>query len=300
MKIIPAPMAGYTDFAFRQILAECGADEVWTEMISAAALTKNSQKTLGMIKTVKGVRNVVQLFGCVPEHFAQAVSSGALDGYDEITINMGCPAPKITKEGSGCTLMRNLALAKKIITAASNALKARKKMQKPQILSVKMRLGWNKNIAIHFARMCEECGAERIILHGRLGEDGYSGAADWTAIAEAVKSVKIPVIANGDIVGSASAQKCLAVTNAGGVMIGRGLLGRPWRVNPNGETPPPEEVKKIIARHIALFTANSQHFPEFKKHALYYCNSLKVGKQVKQAVAAAADMREIEQLLGVV
>jgi hypothetical protein len=120
--VIPAPLAGYTDFAFRQILAECGATEIWTEMVSATALTKNNAKTLSMIKTVDGVRNVVQLFGCNPEHFSAVVRSGVLNGFDEININMGCPAPKIAKEGAGCSLMRNLALAKKIITETAKAI----------------------------------------------------------------------------------------------------------------------------------------------------------------------------------
>jgi tRNA-dihydrouridine synthase len=347
-----------------------------------------------MIKTVVGVRNVVQLFGSNPEHFSWVVSSGVLDGFDEININMGCPAPKITKEGSGCTLMRNLALAKKIITATAKAIKQRNAIRgkcrakhfagdcsqqkncanpsnplttqaptppqapanlstptiptppqapaNPQSLSVKMRLGWNKNIAVHFAKLCEECGADRIILHGRFGTDGYSGVADWNAIAEVVNAVKIPVIANGDVKDGDSVKKCLETTRAAGVMIGRGLLGYPWRVKINGETPPAEkrqigvgdrsngvgngqivtnggagsnevvkntyetgetppaeDIKKIIARHIDLFTADKQPFPEFKKHALYYCNSLRVGKEIKRLVAVAPDMPEIKRLLGI-
>jgi tRNA-dihydrouridine synthase len=325
MKVLPAPLAGYTDFAFRRLLAECGADEVWTEMISAAALVKNNPKTVGMIKTVAGVRNVAQLFGCDSEYFAAAVAGGALAEFDEININMGCPAPKVAKEGGGGTLMRNVTAAKKIITACKKALTEnadfaanavrndaavpavpavpavftarRPNARAPQKLSVKMRLGWNKNTAVPFARMCEECGADRIIVHGRFGTDGYSGVADWAAVAEVVRAVKIPVIANGDITDIDSAKRCLAVTNADGVMIGRGLLGHPWRIALNGQTPTDGEIKRIIARHIELFEAEKYPFPEFKKHALFYCNALKVGKEIKRSVAVTKDMDEIKRLL---
>lgn len=294
MEILPAPLAGYTDYAFRKLLAECGAAEVWTEMISATALVKKNPKTLNMIKTVSGVRNTVQLFGTNPEHFAAAIESGILNKFDEININMGCPAPKIAKDGGGCCLMRNLALARKIITASAAAIKTRGERQ---ALSVKFRLGWNKNIAVHFAQMCEECGVNRLVIHGRQGVDGYSGAADWNAIAEAVRAVKIPVIANGDITDARTAEKCIKITNAAGVMIGRGLLGHPWRIKSEEPEPAPAEIKKIVSRHMELFESESRPFPEFKKHALFYCNALHTGKPVKQSVATAADMAEIKRLL---
>jgi tRNA-dihydrouridine synthase B len=296
MEILPAPLAGYTDYAFRKLLTECGAAEVWTEMISATALVKNNPKTLNMIKTVSGVRNTVQLFGTNPEHFAAAVECGILHKFDEININMGCPAPKIAKDGGGCCLMRNLALARKIITASAKAVK---KQKKPQTLSVKFRLGWNKNIAVHFAQMCEECGADRLIVHGRKGVDGYSGAADFNAIAETVRAVTIPVIANGDITDIKTAEKCMEITNAAGVMIGRGLLGHPWHIKLAEPEPSPAVIRKIISRHIELFEGENYPFPEFKKHALFYCNALHTGKPVKQSVAVAADMAEIKRLLSI-
>jgi tRNA-dihydrouridine synthase B len=314
MKILPAPLAGYTDYAFRKLLTECGAAEVWTEMISAAALAKSNPKTVGMLKTVDGVRNTVQLFGNSPGYFTDAIKGGLLCKFDEININMGCPAPKIAKDGGGCSLMRNLAAAKKIITACRTAISSKPASYTVQPkLSVKFRLGWNKNIAVHFARMCEECGADRLVIHGRLGTDGYSGTADWLSVAQVVRAVKTPVIANGDITDGETAKKCLTVTGADGVMIGRGLLGHPWRINPpggdtaagtpaagsmrDGDDPAPEEIKRIILRHIELFETENAPFPEFKKHALFYCNALHTGKQVKQAVAAAADMSEIKRLL---
>jgi tRNA-dihydrouridine synthase B len=296
MTIIPAPLAGYTDFAFRKILHECGAQEVWTEMISAAALYRGNEKTKGMLGIVTGARNVVQIFGNKPEYFASVIMSGVLDDFAEININMGCPAPKIAKDDSGCTLMRNLALAKKIIAACRDAIK---KHGKKQILSVKMRLGWNKNIAVHFAQMCESAGADRVIVHGRLGIFGYSGDVDYNAIAEVKSAVKIPVIANGNITDEPDARRCIAVTRADGVMVGRALLGSPWKINMDGRTPPKDEMKKIIKRHIELFTAGGDNFADFKKHALFYCNSLGSGKEIKRRVASAKNIDEIKELLDI-
>jgi tRNA-dihydrouridine synthase len=145
--------------------------------------------------------------------------------------------------------------------------------------------------------MCAECGADRIIVHGRFGIDGYSGVADYNAIANVVSAVTIPVIANGDMKDPDSIKRCLAITNADGVMIGRGLLGHPWRINPTAVPPSPDEIKRIIARHIELFTADNRPFAEFKKHALYYCNAIKIGKETKQAIATAPDLHEISRLL---
>ena len=215
--VIPAPLAGWTDYAMREVLVACGAREVWTEMVNATALVRDNAKTLAMVKSVqdKDVRQVVQLFGRDANDFVTVIQSGLLKDYAEVNLNMGCPAPKIIKNHCGCDLMRHLDDAKHLIEVCRDATK-----RTGQALSVKMRLGWDHNIAVEFAQTCERAGVDRLIVHGRLGIDGYRGIADYAGIARVNAAVKIPVIANGDVSDRASYEKCLTETHADCVMVG--------------------------------------------------------------------------------
>ena len=265
MHVECAPLAGYTNAEFRRVLASHGAKVLWTEMVSAAAIFFGNKKTLKLLERASGgvspqkssfatqpadnllakytpppnphtVREVVQLFGHKPEQFEFAIKSGLLDGFDEININMGCPANKIVKNGEGVGLMKNMELARQIIetcvkaageTCSENAatLQMFSSQVPPAAISVKMRLGMKAGFDfVSFAKMCESAGASRLIVHGRYGEQGYSGKADWNAIGEIVRAVKIPVIANGDIRNIDDARKCIEITGAAGVMVGRVLL----------------------------------------------------------------------------
>jgi tRNA-dihydrouridine synthase len=267
MQIETAPMAGYTNAEFRRALVECGARVVWTEMVSATAISYavrskayangdfDKIKTLKLLKweRVAGVRCVVQLFGCRPEHFVDAIKSELLGNFDEININMGCPAGKIIKNGEGVALMNAPDLAREIIRACVAV--------SPVPVSVKIRLGakrgdtvekgLNKNDNmpkrcsplkddtvenptetdnpatanfLSFVKMCESAGAARIIIHARYGSDGYAGRAEWDKIALAVRAAGVPIIANGDIKTRADVARCLDETGAAGVMVGRALL----------------------------------------------------------------------------
>jgi len=212
-------MAGYTTPEFRKALRENGARVLWTEMVSVAAMFYRNPKTLKLLgcEKIDGIKNVVQLFGHVPEQFEFAIKSGHLDAFDEININMGCPANKVVRNKEGVALMANAELAGEIIRTCIRASKVP--------VSVKIRLGWKAGFDyVGFAKMCESAGASRLIVHGRYGEQGYSGTANWEAIAEIVRAVKTPVIANGDVRDLISAKKCLEVTGASGVMVGRVLL----------------------------------------------------------------------------
>ena len=271
-------MAGYTDFAFRQVLCKCGASVTWTEMISATALYHNSERTKAMLKS--SGKTIVQLFGKIPEHFVSVIKSGILDKFVEININMGCPARKITSNGDGCCLMKNPDLAREIITACVVSTK------KP--VSVKLRLGFDKNTAIEFAKMCESAGANRIIMHGRLGIQGYSGTADWNAIADVVKSVNIPVIANGDIKSLADAEKCISITKAAGVMMGRALVGNPWNIS-NKKV----NKKAIIIHHIN----NTENILEFRKHLLAYASNFPNAKTLKNQLCTVSSRDEALDIL---
>jgi len=215
-------MAGYTNVDFRRVLANCGAKVLYTEMVSAAAIWYGNKKTLKLLERVDApnVTQVVQLFGHVPEQFKNAITNGCLLGFDEININMGCPANKVVKNSDGVALMSSPDLAREIIETCVKAAKVP--------VTVKMRLGKSPDATassyVAFAKMCEMAGAKKLIVHGRYGSQGYSGVADWNAIAEIVSAVKIPVIANGDIKSLESAQQCLEITKASGVMVGRALL----------------------------------------------------------------------------
>ena len=267
--ILPAPLAGWTDYGFRTVLVACGAQEIWTEMINATALARGNAKTIAMLKTESydDVYQVVQLFGREPADFTTVIQSGMLDAYDEINLNMGCPAPKIVKNHCGCALMRDLERARHLITVCRNALTG-----KHQRLSVKFRLGWDKNIAVEFAQMCEQAGAERIIVHGRLGVDGYRGVADYQALAAVKQAVAIPVIANGDIRDRASYEQCLAVTKADGVMVGRALCGAPWKIKLDDQVPTYERIIELMQLQRAKHNANPH---DLIKHWLCYQKQLK-------------------------
>jgi len=311
MIIEAAPVAGYTDQAFRRVLIKCGAEVVYTEMVSATALFHGSQKTLELLNSdfdakspIDGerVKTVVQLFGKVPEHFAFAIKSGHLDKFDEININMGCPAPKIVRNGEGCALMKNPGLARQIIEACVSVA------DKP--VTVKFRLGFTEpshhgpkelgerkeaclQQLVQFAKMCEDAGASKLIVHGRYASQGYSGVADWEQIAKVVETVNIPVLANGDVADPASARRCIEVTGAAGIMLARALFGAPWRIALRC-IPPFAEIKEIVRFHVntVLELCGEEGFREMKKHLLHYCDSLGVAKDVKRHVAVSKDFGE--------
>ena len=267
--ILPAPLAGWTDYAMRSVLVTCGAREVWTEMINATALVRDNAKTIAMLKPVaaSGVRQVVQLFGRNADDFVTVINSGMLKDYDEVNLNMGCPAPKIIKNHCGCALMKSLDDARHLIEVCRVATRKTK-----QALSVKMRLGWDHDIAVEFAQMCERAGVDRLIVHGRLGIDGYRGTADYAGIARVKAAVKIPVIANGDVRDRASYEKCLAETHADGVMVGRALCGAPWKINLDDQVPTYERIVALMQMQKRLHNGNPS---DLIKHWLSYQKQLK-------------------------
>lgn len=220
--LILAPMAGLSDVAFRNMCLKFGAGLVCTEMVSAKALSYKNKKTEDLLITLDDeVPKAVQIFGHEPEVMAEAVKNPLIAKFDIIDINMGCPAPKIVKNGDGSALLKNFDLAEQIINACVNVT------DKP--ITVKFRIGFDEgeNIAVDFAKMCEKAGAAAITVHGRTTKQGYSGIVNYEAIKQVKQAVNIPVFANGNCETREDYENILKITGADGIMIGRASLGSP-------------------------------------------------------------------------
>ena len=222
-KTVLAPMAGVTDYAYRTVCTELGAAVTVTEMVSSRALVYQDKKSLGLLRKTPGGVCGVQIFGNDLEIMAKGAQL-ALEksGCDFIDINMGCPVPKIAGNGDGSALMKDPELAGRIVAAVKKAV--------PVPVTVKCRKGWDRGSVnvVEFARVMEDSGCDALAIHGRTKSMMYSGLADWDIIHDAVQTVKIPVIANGDIFDARAAVRCMERTGAAMVMVGRSAFGNPF------------------------------------------------------------------------
>ncbi len=218
-----APLAGYTNAVFREMCYNLGAGLTFTEMVSAKGLCYDSVKTAELLKSTPSYGGIkaCQIFGSEPEYMRRACESEYLAPFELIDINMGCPVPKIYKNGEGSALLNDFNLAAKIISECKKSGK---------IISVKFRIGLDERhiVAGQFAKMCEDAGADMICIHGRTRDKMYSGAVNFEAIATAKSEVKIPVIANGGVFCKEDAENLLKETGADGVMVARGAMFKPW------------------------------------------------------------------------
>ena len=293
--LILAPMAGVTDFAFRSICIDCGADYAITEMVSVKALEYRNEKTFELLKTADNEKiKVVQLFGSEPEVFSKVVKMKELSKFDIIDINMGCPTPKIVNNGAGSKLMLDIKLAERIIKACVSST------DKP--ITVKFRSGWDdENInCIEFAKMCERAGASAITVHARTREQFYSGHSDWQLIAKIKKAVKIPVILSGDIVDKESYLLAKEESCADAFMIGRGALGNPaifseiLGIDNNFKTI--DFIKKHVNMLKTMYTDNLiVHY--IRKHILWYLKNYRNSKNVKTEIVKIEDLSELLSVL---
>ena len=280
--LILAPMAGVTNLPFRVICKEIGdPGMVCTEMASSRAMFHNDQKTKRLFNTEGEKRPIsFQVFGSDEESIEYAIKY-MNDFADIIDINMGCPAPKVVKNGDGSKLLLDLDKAKSIMETAVKA------SQVP--VTVKIRKGWDKNhiVAVEVAKIAEEVGISAITVHGRTRTEFYTGKADWDIIKKVKESVKIPVIGNGDVIDEESAYRMFEETNVDGIMIGRGSFGNPWifknikhylETGEKLEPPSSEEKLEVIKKHIELAVKEKGEdiaVKELRKHISWYTKNLK-------------------------
>lgn len=297
--IFLAPMAGITDLPFRLICKEMGAGLVYTEMVSSKALMYGDEKTKLLLKSVPKERPLaVQIFGSDLEAIAYA-SKYVSEFADIVDINMGCPAPKIVKNGDGSKLLLDLEKVNQIVETAVNNSKVP--------VTVKIRKGWDENhiVAIEAARIIEKAGASAITVHGRTRTQFYSGEADWEIIKNVKDNVKIPVIGNGDIKSAFDAKEKLEYSNVNAIMIGRATLGNPWIIREtveylqNGKLPQTVSKKErfdTIMKHLELEVqerGEASAIKEMRKHISAYTKSLPNSSEFRSKVNLLSTKDEV-------
>ena len=303
--IFLAPMAGVTDLAFRIICREMGAGLVFSEMVSSKGIYYNDSKTKELTRIEEKERPVaLQIFGSDPDIMADVVRNhlNIREDIDIIDINMGCPAPKIVKNGDGSALLKNPNLVRNILRKVVDA------SLKP--VTLKIRMGWDDNSinGIEIGKIAEEEGVSALTIHARTRDMFYSGNADWDFIKKAKETVNIPIIGNGDILSPEDGERMLKYTNCDAIAIGRGSMGNPWIFKRilklmNGETDIPPTIEEIINMSIyhlkmaCSIKGERVGVKEMRKQLAWYLKGMKNSNEVKNQINTLNNKLEIEKVL---
>lgn len=301
-KVFLAPLAGITDMAFRQVCRSFGAAYAETEMVSAKALSFGDKKSFELMKIAEDEHPCgIQLFGSEPEIMASSSKLAVSEGADIIDINMGCPAPKVANNGCGSALLKNPALCGEIVGAI------KKSVDVP--VTVKIRKGFVEPNAVEVAKICEENGADAIIIHGRTRDQYYSGQCDLEIIKAVKDNVKIPVIGNGDVRDIRSAERMFDYTGCDAIMVARAALGKPWIFKNLTEyfdkgiiTPElsSEDKLRIMREHIELvvkYKGEHMGMLQSRKQIAWYLKGFKGAAQFRNEAGRLCTLEDMYDLI---
>ena len=296
-RYILGPMAGVTDLPFRLLCREQGAGLLCMEMISAKAIYYNNRNTESLLEIHPDEQPVsLQLFGSDPEIMSEMAKRIEERPFAILDVNMGCPVPKVVKNGEGSALMKEPKLVYEIVSALVKAI------EKP--VTVKIRKGF-----VEIAKIIEEAGASAVAVHGRTREQYYSGKADWDIIRQVKEAVSIPVIGNGDVTSPQKAEELVRQTGCDGIMIARGAEGNPWifsemiSYEETGVVPPrpdKDAVREMMLRHARLqlqYKGEYCGIREMRKHVAWYTKGLKGAARLREKVNEVESLEELENLL---
>lgn len=303
--LILAPMAGVTDYVYRMICTQFGAQATVTEMVSAKGTLLTPKERLDVVQlrqTSPAERCALQIFGSDADFMGRAAERLGESRFFALDVNMGCPANKIVSGGDGSAMLKDLKNAERVLKEVVR--------RSPLPVTVKMRMGWDEDSLCYLeaGRMAQDCGAAAVTLHGRTRQEMYSGRAHWDAIARLASTLAIPVVGNGDIASAADAQRMLRETGCHAAMVGRGAMGNPWLFRdwaraeqglPPLVVTPRERIETALA-HMRLLIGHKGEYiglREMRKHMAWYLKGLRGSAQVRVRVNTAESPAQMEDIL---